>query len=98
MIVRKVSFYGQTVFGTKKNEAIVVKRIKPQNEADEFCSIIVKRIKSQNEADEFCSIIVKRIKSQNEADEASESPVSCCIKNGTHKRYSIFKKVSRKWE
>ena len=81
MIVRKVSFYGQTVFGTKKNEAIVVKRIKPQNEADEFCSIIVKRIKSQNEA-----------------DEASESPVSCCIKNGTHKRYSIFKKVSRKWE
>lgn len=81
MIVRKVSFYGQTVFGTKKNEAIVVKRIKPQNEADEFCSITVKRIKSQNEA-----------------DEASESPVSCCIKNGTHKRYSIFKKVSRKWE
>ena len=81
MIVRKVSFYGQTVFGTKKNEAIVVKRIKPQNEADEFCSITVKRIKPQNEA-----------------DEASESPVSCCIKNGTHKRYSIFKKVSRKWE
>ena len=81
MIVRKVSFYGQTVFGTKKNEAIVVKRIKPQNETDEFCSITVKRIKPQNEA-----------------DEASESSVSCCIKNGTHKRYSIFKKVSRKWE